>query len=928
MNVSTENVSYIIPLEELDLLHLRKYMDRPRDRPMKLWSKSKLNGDSEYCEVKIVSKKVMGNSDISWSVPTQTYLCHICDVQVPIAGRLAHSESAQHYLYKNICNTALRRIKNHMNTEEIMNTEKIHDAEYFCEVCSKIFLLKDKLKHESSTEHMNSLENFVLLNKFNNLFDKDTKGNEMNDDMESVKDNYVNDSDEDSNAVRETREIITGNNDDTIIKFNNDNECNGVATNEVDCQHHDDPDNDEKKVNKNNNDYNGDITDTENNQHNEDSESKDENKMYFSKYYEQEIAKCIEKNTLEPVENQINIDNQDVDQENKTDCDYTHDSDDNYKSSNELLNKIKKAHDKINDQNIEITRRAVSLKQKFLDFKNYLEKSSVTLSQENNIQNALSNINNNESCSDLKKKSKSKFEDQKFIAATTTSNLANIQQLDIKISPETLNFENYLKTIMNKYNLNAKIDTDGDYVILENIKSVKFKVLQQNFHSYKVICSKIYCQLCKYWIQDFATSLNTHEMSEQHVKLVLLPVNEYFFRELTANQNQDRQPGHCIVCNEAVLLDSQYHLQSATHQSSTAKSVIPKPIKSVKSPVLCLFCNIHVEFPNYYQHLNSRKHIKIARIKNHIFKRDVDVYTCNLCKVVLNGSDLIEHINDVSHLDKLEQMSSEKEFCKTYGFKVQNDLTGKPYQCKQFFSDTTNKNYVKVDSGSKDSLNLTDYKSYLKSIDENLMLCTVCNVELKKKKSKIVKHMSSKEHIDLEKMQLYMLFIRFCEPRHIVECEICPLEFRNKNEIIIKHMESEEHEMYETSLFEFHGIVKYYRSYNCSYCDKKVIDVIGHIYSKYHILTLQIEKQFNKEEMIKYLYERRAVNPRAMIYEKLYTNFVTHNCVTKADVHTFHCRLCNKYFKRVNEIHHILGNRHFNNINSYLKELKAHQRNQ
>ncbi|KAF9806648.1 hypothetical protein SFRURICE_011714 [Spodoptera frugiperda] len=68
MNVSTGNVSYTIPLEELDLSYLQKYMERSNDRPLKLWSNTQLNGDSEYCQVKIVSKEVMGKPERSYEV--------------------------------------------------------------------------------------------------------------------------------------------------------------------------------------------------------------------------------------------------------------------------------------------------------------------------------------------------------------------------------------------------------------------------------------------------------------------------------------------------------------------------------------------------------------------------------------------------------------------------------------------------------------------------------------------------------------------------------------------------------------------------------------------------------------------------------------------------------------------------------------------
>ncbi|XP_035457720.1 uncharacterized protein LOC118281247 [Spodoptera frugiperda] len=1107
MNISTGNVSYTISLEELDLSHLQKYMERSNERPVRLWSNTHLNGDSEYCQVKIVSKEVMGHPERSYEVKivsreamgnphrpssTQTYLCPLCNIQVPIRCHIAHKRSTQHNTYRNICNTVLQRVKNEINTENITSTEKLLDTEYYCDICCKIIQIADKLHHETSKEHLNSMENFVILNKFNNLFS-------FGDNDDDDENNYVTDSDDDYNADSERVEIVHGinddgiaktigighdtnddaitkamgighgsnvdaitetigvfhgsnddaitktigshgtsddtstktigshgtsddtstktigshgtnddtstktvgivhgGNDDGITKYNNDNDCNGDAITYIVC-HNDD---DETTGNKINNDCNGEITDKDKSRESNVFEQIINN----NKYYDRESPKCIENNTPKVAEVKIDIDcqngdleiktngvsadnkididcqnfdvgnktngvsadlkididNQNVDlgseincvsADNKIDID-SQNVDLGYKtngvsanlkididsqnvdlrnesnsvsgdqSPNEFLKGIKKTADKIDDQNTKITNQPISLKQKFIDFKKYLEQTTNTTSktenQENDHQKTPSATNNKELHTELNNKTEnqSQNQQQKFIAATTTNQLTDIQQLDINISPETLNFDNYLKKITNKYNLNPKIDTDGDYVVLENIKNVRFKVLQQNFHSYKVICSKIYCQLCKFWIQDFATDLNSHEMSERHVQLVLLPVNDNFFRELTSlNPGHERQPGHCIVCNEAVLLDSQYHITSARHKYTTNKAIIEEPKNLSPTNVLCLSCNVHIPFPNYVQHLNSRRHVKTTRVQNHIFKKDTDLYTCNLCEVVLDANSIKQHMNEKGHVDKMEQMSSEREFCKTYGLKFDTSLEGK---YRKFYTDTTFKNDVNLkdidlEYDSDDSFKAQDYKTHLKVLSKNKTVCTLCKIDLKKKEKAITKHMTSKRHIELDKMLLYNLFVKYCNDSKRIKCEICPIELPNKNKIIIDHMESELHKMYEKTLFDFHRITKYDRRYSCSYCNENMIDVLGHIYGKDHILKLQNKNKINRDDMLRYLYNDREVNPRVLIYERLYDNFLTHNSVSKCDDNSYHCELCNKYFNRTNEIIHILGRQHFTNL--------------
>ncbi|KAH9635917.1 hypothetical protein HF086_002477 [Spodoptera exigua] len=927
MNILTENVSYIIPVEELDLLHLRKYMERPNDRPMKLWSNAQLKGESEYYEVKIISKEMIENPDISYSVLTQTYLCHICNKQVPIACHLAHKESSQQNTNKNILNTALRRISKHMNTEQITKTEKLDHTMYFCDICCKIIRLNDKLKHETSTEHLNSMDNYDILNKFNSLFSIDVKDNVNNDDRDSIKDNYCNDSDEDSNTVTETTESLSDNSDDTPNKSDKDYELTGVTNHQIYCRYHD---NDKETMNKNHNDCDVEIVVNNNNQVNEDSKNNDDNFMYFCKYYERELTKCIEDNESKDSDNKIDIDRKNFDQGNETSSDYSDDGIDDYQSSNEDLNGIKKDKVKIDDQKFDkssVTRRYVSLKQRFIEFKNNLENTSavpsVSQNKENNFEKLASINNNSASHLDLNclEKSKVVTPDQslnqliglpKHITAAqndaTKNNVTAPQQIDLQNVSETktINFDNYLKRIIDKFNVNTKINTEGDYVVLESTNGVKIKVLQQYFHSYKVICNKIYCQLCKFWIQDFTTSLSSHEISERHVKLVLLPINENFFRELTSNTTHEHQPGHCIVCNEAVLIDSKFHLTSENHRKAASSSVIPVETNLVPASVFCATCNEHIKLTEYFKHLDSKSHLKIIRAQNFISKRASGIYTCNLCEVVLNNIAVKHHLVEKGHLDNLKEMSPAKEFCKTCGFQVKKDDLAQTHKCKPFL----------VDSNSeKDGQEIPkDYRMDLKDIDENLNLCTVCNVELTKKESEINEHMTSAEHIELEKMQLYTLLLHYCERSEKFQCEICPLEFRNDNKIVIKHMEGDVHQTYEKTLFQFHRVEKKSKSYFCGFCKENIIDILGHIQNKEHVLMLQANKKINKTEMVKYLYETHGINPTALLYEKLYGNLLLHNSVSKIDANKYYCDICSVYFNRVNEIGHILGERHHNKL--------------
>ncbi|CAH0698319.1 unnamed protein product [Spodoptera exigua] len=475
MNILTENVSYIIPVEELDLLHLRKYMERPNDRPMKLWSNAQLKGESEYYEVKIISKEMIENPDISYS---------------------------------------------------------------------------------------------------------DVKDNVNNDDRDSIKDNYCNDSDEDSNTVTETTESLSDNSDDTPNKSDKDYELTGVTNHQIYCRYHD---NDKETMNKNHNDCDVEIVVNNNNQVNEDSKNNDDNFMYFCKYYERELTKCIEDNESKDSDNKIDIDRKNFDQGNETSSDYSDDGIDDYQSSNEDLNGIKKDKVKIDDQKFDkssVTRRYVSLKQRFIEFKNNLENTSAVPS-------------------------------------------------------------------------------------------------------------------------------------------------------LTSNTTHEHQPGHCIVCNEAVLIDSKFHLTSENHRKAASSSVIPVETNLVPASVFCATCNEHIKLTEYFKHLDSKSHLKIIRAQNFISKRASGIYTCNLCEVVLNNIAVKHHLVEKGHLDNLKEMSPAKEFCKTCGFQVKKDDLAQTHKCKPFL----------VDSNSeKDGQEIPkDYRMDLKDIDENLNLCTRYALATQRRRSDVVR---------------------------------------------------------------------------------------------------------------------------------------------------------------------------------------------
>ncbi|XP_047522719.1 uncharacterized protein LOC125061363 isoform X1 [Pieris napi] len=148
---------YQLQLDSMDLNYLPISFSRDFTKTAPLWS---FGSDSnEYFEFEIRNKV---DDNIQDSTITAT--CYICAIEVPKLFFKDHCKSKRHYINKCIAETALDRMKKHLqNKEDCEITNDVCDT-YFCPECVVTVSQKDQKSHENLQSHK-------YLAMFDNLFE-------------------------------------------------------------------------------------------------------------------------------------------------------------------------------------------------------------------------------------------------------------------------------------------------------------------------------------------------------------------------------------------------------------------------------------------------------------------------------------------------------------------------------------------------------------------------------------------------------------------------------------------------------------------------------------------------------------------------------------------------------------------------------------
>ncbi|XP_034838838.2 putative histone-lysine N-methyltransferase 1 [Maniola hyperantus] len=163
---------YVISLDALDLNLLPTIYNTRDDRIAPLWTKSNLDRrNDEYYQFEIKSKDSEESvKDESPKRELENVICNICDIDVPKPFLKEHRKSSRHITNMKIADIAVHRMNKYINNTDNENCctdcDEIDQSAHFCAACVTVVDAKDKVPHEKSLAHKNS----VILEKIFNDF--------------------------------------------------------------------------------------------------------------------------------------------------------------------------------------------------------------------------------------------------------------------------------------------------------------------------------------------------------------------------------------------------------------------------------------------------------------------------------------------------------------------------------------------------------------------------------------------------------------------------------------------------------------------------------------------------------------------------------------------------------------------------------------
>lgn len=162
--------------------------------------------------------------------PYESYLCYICNLDVPKKYYKQHNKSAKHQNHKKLVEKVLENVGKQLNTDIDSVPNKQEYDMFYCETCCKVVTRNNIRNHTKSNYHKQAIENEKLNSKFIESYIY--KNNNEGDILSEI--NYENDLDsefsspsdsdwcDDTNADSNSKNNI---NNDVPCEGNN---CNGI----------------------------------------------------------------------------------------------------------------------------------------------------------------------------------------------------------------------------------------------------------------------------------------------------------------------------------------------------------------------------------------------------------------------------------------------------------------------------------------------------------------------------------------------------------------------------------------------------------------------------------------------------------------------------------------------------------------------------
>ncbi|KAJ8704991.1 hypothetical protein PYW08_012311 [Mythimna loreyi] len=908
--------SYTIPLDSIDLAYLDKYLKSPRAERIPLWTKQKLDGESEYCQVLLVTKA--NKNEDCCSEPSETYRCHICNVNVPKMCERAHNASDQHDTMKKIYEKILESVTKQINVNRIANDENCAENTYYCAQCSKIIKIKNRQKHETSDYHVKFVKDFNIISDFYKIL-RDRKSDDSELDTEFSDVNEGNSGGGHETVFCEVNESRTGEGNGTLFSglnepgfsggnepgFSGGNETGFSGGNEAGFSGGNEPG------------FSGG------------------NEPGFSGINEPGCSGINEPGCSginEPGCSGVNVTRFSEEDEELTESAYSLVIEEECIEEDNLeIDRVKGNND--NDRNNVVMDASLST----LDTDDY----SMNLSNNRSFQ--------------------------------SDGNVANSQG--------KTNFEEYVKDMINKYDLKINLPViNGDFIWMAAPNGTVAQISRDHFHSYRALMNNVYCQLCNKWITQDTRNHDIFDkhvkkifrpINDQFTRWVdtlsnhCVLCNEIVLKDSQHHETNDIHKNitaktlceNCNIYVDAHKFDD--HIKSVKHVRVLMRHNSIVDINNREH--YCKICNQTMPKNALGLHVTSKLHLKKKTYDPFLLsnispnKTNVNVNTnntsnvssspgsdgrvstyeyCEICKVKVPPGGMKIHVNGKPHKRLISQLNNEN---KTQKPKENRARVGEPVPSTSGSSATNirlsdnspraSSTHHSLPSSSNAPVHVSNETQINYDLVEFVNLartkirCKICHVKIVFKDGIVKEHMESRTHKEkaskrnigaYRKLQ-FIVDDNDTGTNTKVKCMICGTILANVEKNIIEHMHGRKHLDAEIQLFEFHMITKKSKEYACEICGIQTADYFDHINSRTHILELMQKFEVDRSEMRKYVYGNHP-DLIGHFYNELYKNILKHNSVYMTDEGYFYCGICQIKVGRVSEIDHVLGERHGSQI--------------
>ncbi|XP_038221380.1 uncharacterized protein LOC119839233 [Zerene cesonia] len=720
-------------------------------RTAPLYSVGDLESNEKYFEF-----EVRNNLDQNYNEPCVEYemiTCHICDIDVPKIFIKEHYQSKKHITFKQIANTALKRLRHYINdVDESMAPDHEPDV-YFCATCVAVVKIRDKKHHNRQQTHKNSLITDKLLNDFLYLYtgdDDDEKANQTDDNSTSIENSVGDVKDELNDAFKLGDDIYhddvlagpSGNSESHILNSNTRRKRTRPSRNN--CKQS----NDDLIQHKTQSNC---ILNESSNQH-----VLDNLKFEINKY-----STILKKNNKRDVSNQSPL------KENMVEL-YTKEKDSVAASkTNELNETVSNVQTDLNEElffpvlNVEETTTLLESNNK------HELHTNDTIKENSNFQLIETNDNGviDLDLNLIKDNSRRSISDADENANTQKHPEIRCNTDDFKIADFNGKyiFESHNSVLRGLDEHRIKI-ISSSYIEIECVNGAKLCVSSANYFCVgEPVGNGVHCQICERTI-DLDKQL-IHISTDHIMNILSQPLeDENCLRKITDGKY------HCVLCNDVV--DDLYgHINTKRHGNRLKTALIKSgneisniPIKD--EPCEVIFYNVEL----------SRLETLKSEIKDEN-DENVDVDD----DVEDEDDEIDDDVDDGIYEDDIRNIDIDSE---KISFK-----SGNKYFCETCTTDV-HVNHIKwhVNSSRHKMNKISNVHYMMKEVDCNL-LCKVCQHLIQNEETAISYHITKTNHKDIYNNILYDNWIEKC--LGILYCRACNEYIAQRNELL--HVKTKKH---------------------------------------------------------------------------------------------------------------------------------------